>query len=580
VDVRTLLNSSTRSLLLLACLFVLLDCAKPLVIDDAAYYYYARQMAGHPLDPYGFAMLWWNRPLTANEVLAPPVFPYWWSLAIRLLGDSPLLWKLWLLPVSLLFVWALHDCFRRFAHGLEVPLTWMTVLSPAILPGFHLMLDVPALALSLTAVVVFLRACDRDSAALAALAGLVAGVAAETKYTGFLAPAVMLLYALLHGRLRLWPLAALLAVQVFVSWEFLTALLYGQSHFLGALRDSQQTLLQKAGLWAALLGILGTVAPPVLLLGLAALRAPRWLVGAGGVLALSAYLSTACVAWSWQLAYVPFVEDKNLPLEVPLELPVFGGLGLVLFGVLAVAAWRLCRLPPWHFPGWRRWFLQRASWFLVLWLGLEVAGFFALTPFPAVRRVLGVVVVATLLAGRLAARSGRAPGRTHLIHGIAGFSAAVGLAFAALDFWEGWTEKSLVERAAACVRAEDPDGTVWFVGHWGFQFYAEHQGMRPVITYWVPYQGERDYVVLPEASHLKAGDWLVVPDWRVHQQVMDIDPERTEERFRLSVTDPVRLRTVICYYSGNTALTHCAEDTRLEVTVYRVTADFVAVYKR
>ena len=30
----------------------------------------------------------------------------------------------------------------------------------------------------------------------------------------------------------------------------------------------------------------------------------------------------------------------------------------------------------------------RATSFLLLWLGLEVAGYFALTPFPAVRRVL------------------------------------------------------------------------------------------------------------------------------------------------------------------------------------------------
>src|SRR5262245_18723565 len=105
------------------------------------------------------------------------------------------------------------------------------------------MLDVPALALALGALAVFFRACDRDSFALAALAGLMAGLGMETKYTGFLAPAAMLLYAVLFRRLRLWPAAAIEAVQLFVAWEFLIALLYGESHFLCASRPTLSAAL-------------------------------------------------------------------------------------------------------------------------------------------------------------------------------------------------------------------------------------------------------------------------------------------------------------------------------------------------
>src|SRR5258708_37283803 len=108
-----------------------------------------------------------------------------------------MLWKLWLLPFSLLFIWSLHALCRRFARGLEMPLVWMTVLSPTFLPSLNLMLDVPALALSLAALVVFIDASDRDSFAGAALAGAGAGPAAEPQYTGLLAPAHMLRYALL-----------------------------------------------------------------------------------------------------------------------------------------------------------------------------------------------------------------------------------------------------------------------------------------------------------------------------------------------------------------------------------------------
>src|SRR6202035_2434881 len=123
----------------------------------------------------------------------------------------------------LLLTWALYALLRRFAHGMELPLTAMTMLSPAILPGINLMLDVPTLGLSLASVHLFLRACDRTSIGQAVLAGFVAGLAMETKYTGALAPAVMLLAAATTGRWRLWPAAAVAAAQVFAAWEFLIA---------------------------------------------------------------------------------------------------------------------------------------------------------------------------------------------------------------------------------------------------------------------------------------------------------------------------------------------------------------------
>ena len=567
-------TSATKSLLLLACLYTLLDCAKPLVIDDTAYSYYAHQAAEHPLDPYGFAVFWWQRPSTANDVLAPPVLPYWWSAAVRLLGESPVLWKLWLLPVSLLFVWALYALFRRFARGLEVPLTWLTVLSPVFLPGLNLMLDVPALALSLAAVVLFLRAADRDSPALAALAGLVAGLAMETKYTGFLAPAVMLIYAALHRKLWLWPAAVVPAVQVFAGWEFLMALLYGQSHFLNAFRDANSSLEQKAGLWLPLLGLLGSAAPAVSLLGLTALRVRRRVLVLGGAVALLAYAVTACMGGTLQLDEILLFPVHKLPAETSLEAVTFGLLGAMGIGVGAAVGLRLGLPVAGHFPWLRRWRLYRDRWFLLLWLGVEVAGFFTLTPFPAVRRILGVVVVATLIAGRLASRTCRSRARVRVVYGLAAFSAVLGLSFAALDWWEGWAEKMLAERAAAEARARG-GGTVWFVGHWGFQYYAERCGMRPVVPAYVPYRGEMLYVPLPGPSRLEEGDWLVMPEWRLTQQRVEVDPQRMEEVLRVTVADPVPLRTVMCYYSGTTAVEHRPRKPRLEAILYRVTGEFV-----
>ena len=78
-------------LLLLTLLLGVLNVVKPLHMDDAAYFAYARQIAAHPFDPYGFALLWYQEPNHAIEVLAPPVVPYTWALGLTIFGDHPAL---------------------------------------------------------------------------------------------------------------------------------------------------------------------------------------------------------------------------------------------------------------------------------------------------------------------------------------------------------------------------------------------------------------------------------------------------------------------------------------------------------
>src|SRR5262249_48858563 len=133
----------------LVALFTALGSLKPMHIDEAANWYYARHIADHATDPFGFDVFWYQHPEPANHVLTPPVMVYWWAGAVRLGGPfaaQPVLWKLWLLPFNAVFVASLYALARRFARGLEMPLTWMTVLSPAVLPSLNLMPDIPALA--------------------------------------------------------------------------------------------------------------------------------------------------------------------------------------------------------------------------------------------------------------------------------------------------------------------------------------------------------------------------------------------------------------------------------------------------
>lgn len=533
-------------LLAVAGLCTLLNAAKPLHLDDTAYCACAHQIAQNPFDPYGFTLFWYDHPQPAGEVLAPPVLPYWWSVGVRLFGERPVLWKLWLLPFVLLLTGALHALFRRFCRGLEWPLTWLTVLSPAVLPGLNLMLDVPALALALAAVAVFLRAGDRDSAALAVLAGLLAGLAAQTKYTGLLAPAVLLLDGVLRRRLRLAVLAGAAAALVFAGWETFLAWKYGQSHFLYHLATRPGPSDPKQALLQPMLANLGGALPAAALLALAALQMRRGTVVLAGALVALGYVLLAIVPERYGIFLGDAVTHAD---RLSLRHVVCGLPGIAIVLTTVAVAWRLCR------PG-RRWAGRHAARFLVLWLALEVGGSVLLTPFPAVRRVMGVAVVLTLLVGRLASRTCRAPGRRRLVWGVTAGSVALGLLYHAADFQSARAQQQLAEEAAAWVRRQRTGGTAWYVGHWGFQYYAERQGLTPVD---------------PGRSVLRRGDWLVVPDGRVNRQAVALAADRMEPATELAAPALLPLRTLPAYYGGRTPLEH-HEGPLLVVRVYRITA--------
>jgi hypothetical protein len=78
----------------------------------------------------------------------------------------------------------------------------------------------------------------------------------------------------------------------------------------------------------------------------------------------------------------------------------------------------------------------------------------------------------------------------------------------------------------------------------------------------------------PEESHLRAGDWMVLPDEHNLQQVLYVRKKDLAPATVLRIDDPLPLRTIPCYYGGAPPLLH-REGPRFSVTVNRVLADFV-----
>src|SRR5205823_1768462 len=117
-------------------------------------------------------------------------------------------------------------------------MAWFIVGSPTVLPALNLMLDIPALALSLAAVALFLRVRMTTKSGGAMVVGLLTGLGIETKYTALLTPgAIILAGATLpaHRRRRAFRqaiLALLVTAALVGAWEAFVASKYGRSHFV------------------------------------------------------------------------------------------------------------------------------------------------------------------------------------------------------------------------------------------------------------------------------------------------------------------------------------------------------------
>ena len=541
---------------LLAAVVTLANALKPLVIDDTAYVAFARQIAAHPFDPYGFTIFWDTRPEPAFGVLAPPVLPYWLALGIRLFGEHPPLLKLWLFP----FLWALtaslNDLLRRFAGSTR--LLPLIVLSPAILSTVNLMLDVPALALGLTALSLFVRAADRDSWRLAAAAGLFAALAIQTKYTMFAIPLAVAWYGATHRRSRLAAIAVTVALAGFAIWELLQVAHYGHSHFFFHLAQQQRFLKPDERTLGGLIGRKADLIWP-LFSHLGCLGVGVGLVAAGALGLSRRWLLVVAALWTVGFVRIALVPHEWAAVTPSRTLAVerfwqsFGLLTLIALAGCVVIALR--RRKPWS---------PDAS-FLVGWLGIELATYFVFTPFPAARRVMGLVAVGGLFAAHIVSRVGRVLPVRRPAGWIVAFGVAVGLAVTIVDTVDVFSEKVAVERATSATAARPAGSTVWCLGKWAFHYYCERAGMQPVVA------GQ---------SVLAPGDMLVLPmSWDGHGFGPDtvglsIHPELSvAEQVAKSVwNEPLSGQTVTNFYGGRGSDPVMMRDhPRFGVAVYQMT---------
>ncbi len=524
-------------------LLIALNAVKPVHADDPGCLSYAAEFARHPFHPYAFSF---GSPYIgpANNTLVTPVIPYWLATATLLVGDHPTLFKFWLLPFALALAWAVDFLAARMAPSLRVPLIWLCVFSPTILPGFNFMFDVPELALGLTALAIAMRSVEQNSWILTLLAGLLAALTIQTKYTGITSCAAILVWYALQGQSKRGAVAVAFALLLAVGWECLLAWSQGESHFLVQLKIRQDAFFWRClHLVLPLLSHMAGLASAVALLGLMALGwTGRWVLAAGlGMLSGFAILAI-------------------VPSQAPL-LTGADGTSILTFSNLVYS---LLAAPVWYI--FIRGCLQLVrqtrdpdgpdrlmGLFLLAWLALEMGGYFVLSPFPASRRVVGLLLVFTLLVGRMAHQRGITPR-------AAGRVAACGAALALLIFVTDSLD-AFAERAAALelTRRAYPlaEGcTFWHLSGYGFSYYATREGLMPLQL---------------NRQTPRPGDLIALQDLSIFDEAMARHPEIGLEPIdTIKAGDCFPLKAPGCKL-GRTPLEN-QHGERIRVLIYRVTS--------
>ena len=452
-----------------------LNLPKAVHMDDPVHLYAARAIVSNPFRPYDTEILWGDvNPHEISKITQPPMLFYGLAATIWAFGES----EIALHGLMALFMLGLVFCFHRLAVLFDpskaILATALLVLSPAVLPSQNLMTDVPVMFFHVLFLYTILRRWERPLRTMQLLAaGAVAGAACLTKYVGLILIPLLGIAVLLRRSWRhLWvlafPLAILACWAAFSYWDS------GHVHLAQpAIKTIGKRYFENSINWLVCLGAL----TPFSLLFLPELLAAR------PTRILLMILVGASLFWYPTLLNQPTPDSRNLTIAA--RILFFNGLFSSLGTLWCLT--KTIREQSSHATS-----INAARTLAALWFISSFLFIILFARYLAVRHVLLVmpVVVLALADGTLSRVSTYA--RTAAL--VPTMLLGVLLAFSDLT----WAD---IYRSSAKTIAEryQGDRSIWTVGHWGWQWYSEKNGLKPYT--WRSSVKNGDLIVVPELVH-------------------------------------------------------------------------------
>ena len=460
---RELSDKASISLLLVICILCLAPFAgKAFHIDDPLFIWVAKHIQTNPFDFYGFSVNWYGFEMPMSEVTKnPPLASYYMALAAFLFGWSESALHLaFLFPASAVvigtFFLAKELCDRPFIAALAGLATPVFLLSSTTV-----MCDTLMLSLWVWAIYFWRRGIKRDSTASLAVASFLIAACGLTKYFGMSLIPLLFVYSLAEKRKAGgWMLFILIPLLILAGYQWATQALYGRGLLLDAASyvtlvhgKSGGNFLTKAMTSAAFTGgclITALLSAPLL-----------WRHRIWAIAALSAFLLTLAVRYFSEVFTFPpalHAGDTGLFL-VQFFLFLCAAAFVVVLVVAAVLKGR-----------------DMDSLMLFLWMMGTV--FFAcfLNWTVNSRSILPAAPAFGILMARRMARMKTAGGDTanRLILLPLVLALIISLAVTWADYRLANTARSAALEIHDAFKGAP--GTLWFQGHWGFQYYMERAG--------------------------------------------------------------------------------------------------------
>jgi hypothetical protein len=460
-------------------------------VDDTLFLFAAKQIVQHPLDPYGFRVVW-NKTAErmADVTMNPPLACYYSALVGRILGWSErALHVAFLLPALALVL----GTYRLARHYTRFPLlaALATLLTPGVLvSASSVMCDTMMVALWIWAVILWLEGLEPVKPAYLIGASILIAASALTKYYGMALVPLLLLYSWVRLRRNGWwaayfviPIALLLGFELWTRRLYGHGLILGAAGFAGSMREKQQG----STLSHALISLSFAGGCTLSAFTMMPLLWRRKMVVCGVLLAA---IAAPALIFNWvdygshvggHPAFKYIVEHWFL-IGFQLTLCILTGISIVALGVTEIWAHKK----------------DAESWLLALWL--IGTGFFAgfLNWTVNARSVLPLIPAAAILMfRRLEGLPDSLPPKKETMVVAGALAVAAVLAFSITWGDAVWANSA---REAATLISQDSQtkqGTVYFGGHWGFQYYMQARGFTPADELGSNFR-EGDLVIIPE----------------------------------------------------------------------------------
>ncbi len=453
---------------------------KALHIDDPLFIWAARQIQLKPIDFYGFSINWYGFNMPFYDVAKnPPLASYYIALVTHFFGWKEAVLHLAFLLPAVAAVLGTYFLARQFSSAPLVAALACLATPCFLLSSTTIMCDTMMLSLWVWAVYFWMRGMKEERRGYLIAAAFLAAAAGLTKYYGMSLIGLFLAYSLVRNR-RPGYWVGILAVPILIltAYQALTHRLYGRGLLLDAMAYAIEQRDAGALLTHTLTGLSFTGGCFLIVGFYSWLLWRKKTLGAAGLLTLlvmAAYFPLYISRWSG-------LKNDGVDWRLFVQIYMFSLAG---FGILSLAVSDLRK---------RR---DADSLLLFLWiigtfifasyLNWSINGRSLLPMAPA---------VGILIARRLEDR-GRL-GAAGTAKGVLLLPIALSMAVAFLVSWADFVLAETARTEALAVGREyRAQPTVWFEGHWGFQYYMQEAGAK-ALDFKSPHFSQGDIVIVPD----------------------------------------------------------------------------------